>query len=390
MVVHELRSFHDTLQRKTQAAIFPAIDCCAVDTERLTPRNGAGSFWANFAFVFDNLELVHIRHDYRNSVIMGGDNWATNAGFGTGEEPTDITAAIIEDRSGLALDLQAKPVFAFGEPVVVKLELRLRDLNGKIVDARLHPNYDLVKIAIKKPSGDVINYEPLAEHLSGPDMVVLTEANPSITETAFIGYGKRGHYFAQPGIYWLRAGYYTPDGAIVASGDLRIRVRSPLSAEEDEIAELYSGEEQGRLFYLLGSDGPHLKKGNDAFNTVLEKYGDHPLSVYAALVQGVNAARDFKLVSSNRKVSIRKHQPQRAEELIRKVFHQTRQGTGVDLITLNYAVRKAAESQLKSGNKEAAKKQLAEFRTYLDGRKLDPHEVKQERAKIDHLAALTS
>src|SRR5947209_17357888 len=44
MVVHELRSFHDTLQRKARAAIFPATDCCAVDTERLTLRNGAGSF----------------------------------------------------------------------------------------------------------------------------------------------------------------------------------------------------------------------------------------------------------------------------------------------------------------------------------------------------------
>lgn len=346
-------------------------------------RNGAGSFWANFAFIFDDLELVHLRHDYRNSVIMGGDNWATNAGFGTGEERVDVTGAIIENRSGLALDLDAKPVFALGEPVVVKLRLRLRDLNGKMVNALLHPNFDVTKIAIRKPNGEVVTYEPLAEHLCGPHAVALNEANPSISESAYIGYGKGGHYFDQPGTYILRAGYYTPEGGVIASKDLRIRVRSPISADEDDIAELYMGEEQGRLFYLLGSDGPHLQKGNDALSTVLEKHGAHPLSVYAALVQGINASRDFKLVGADKKVSIRKQDAKSASQLIGKVFNLTSKGKGVDHMTLNYAMRKAAESQIRTGDKKAAKKTLDELKSFLGTLKLEGHELGHALSRID-------
>jgi hypothetical protein len=143
--------------------------------------HGSGSFWADFAFSFDDLELVHIRHDYRNSVIMGGDNWDINPGFGTGEERFDITSAIVENRSGLALELGAKPAFAYGEPVVGMLRLKLRDLNGKKVNALLHPNFDVTKIAIRKPSGEVVTYEPLAEHLCASHLVDLNEANPSIS-----------------------------------------------------------------------------------------------------------------------------------------------------------------------------------------------------------------
>ena len=348
--------------------------------------NGAGSFWANFAFQFDDLELVHLRHDYRNSVIMGGDNWAVNAGFGTGEERTDVTGAMIDNRSGLALDLTAKPSFALGEPVVVELRLRLRDMNGKMVNALLHPNFDVTKIVIKKPSGEIVTYEPLAEHLCGPNRVALSEDYPSISESAFIGYGKGGQYFDQPGTYTLRAGYFTPEGGVVSSSDLKIRVRAPLSSQEDEIAELYTGDEQGRLFYLLGSDAPHLQGGNDALNLVLDKYASHPLSVYAALVQGVNASRDFKTVRPGNKVLIRKGDSQRASELIGKVFKSTREGRGVDHITLGFAMRKAAESQLKSGDKKAAKKTADDMKSFLDKLKLEKHELRQAQAKMDVLS----
>ena len=348
-------------------------------------RHSSGSFWANFAFQFDNLELVHIRHDYRNSVIMGGDNWATNAGFGTGEERLDITQPIIENRSGLALDLSAKATFALGEPVVVKLRLQLRDLNGKTVNAKLHPNFDLTKIAIKKPSGEVVTYEPLAEHLAGPQWLNLNEANPSISESAYIGYGKDGFYFDQPGTYLLKAGYHTPEGALITSSDLTIRVKFPVSAQEQEIAELYLGDEQGKLFYLLGSDGKHLQKGNDAFDTVLEKYGDDPLSVYAALVHGVNAARDFKQVTADNQVSIRKHNAKLANKLIGKVFQMSNEGNGVDHITLNYAMCKAAECHHKSGDKIAATKTLEDLKGFLDKQHLEKHELKKAHAKIDTL-----
>jgi hypothetical protein len=345
--------------------------------------NGAGSYWANFAFIFDDLELVHVRHDYRNSVVMGGDNWATNSGFGTGEERTGVGGPVVEDRSGLAIDLSAKPAFVLGEPVVVRLRLRLCDLNGRLVSGHVHPNFDLTKIAIKKPNGQIVVYEPLAEHLCSQNPVHLTEANPSISASAYIGYGRDGLYFDQPGTYLLKAAYHTPRGGIITSTDVRIRVKAPMSADEEAIGDLYLGDQQGRLFYLMGSDGAHLAKGDDALNTVLERYGEHPLSVYAALVQGVNASRDFKTIGSDRKVTIRKHDTRRCAALVGKVFKVASKGEWVDHATLSYAMRRAAESHLKSGDKASAKRTLDSLKAFLGKQGLEKHELLRYHAQSD-------
>ena len=347
--------------------------------------HGAGSYWANFAFQFDDLELLHVRHGYRNNVIMGGDNWAVNAGFGTDDERVDITKPMVQNRSGLALEMSAKPTFVIGEPVVVDLKLKVRDLDGVEVSGYLHPNFGITQIAIKKPGGEVVTYEPLAEHLCGPRIVLLDENNPSISTSAYIGYGRGGNYFNSPGTYILRAAYATPGGGIITSADVKIRVKSPISAAEDEIADLYLGDEQGRLFYLLGSDGDHLQRGNDAFNTVLDKHGDNPLSVYAALVQGVNATRDFKKVHGDNSVSVRKKDPKEASSLITKVFDMTNSGDGVDRITLDYAMRKSAESFLHVGDKESAKSTLKELKGFLAKQNLAKHELKRANARIDSL-----
>jgi hypothetical protein len=349
------------------------------------PGHTSGSYWANFAFQFDDLELQHVRHAYRNNVIMGGDNWAVNAGFGTDEDRLEITKPVIEDRSGLAMIMKTKPSFALGEPVVVYLKLALRDLNGKDVNGYLHPNFGFTTIAIRKPGGEVKIYEPLAEHLAGPDMIRLTEARPSISTSAYIGYGRDGHYFDQPGTYLIKAAYHAPDGSIIASGDVKIRVKSPMSAQDDEIADLYLGEDQGRLFYLLGSDGQHLQKGNDALQTVLEKYPDNALSAYAALVQGINATREFKVVNKDKTVSIRKQDPARASTMVKKVLDMTNAGAGVDSITMDFAMRKAAESSLRSGDRDKARATLSELKTFLTKQNLSKHEMEHSVARIDSM-----
>ncbi len=336
-------------------------------------RNGAGSFWRDFAFQFDDQELVHIRHDYRNSVIMGGDNWATNAGFGTDEEAVDITKAMVENNSGLELSINAKPSFASGEPVVVELKLASLYTKSKVVNACLHPNFEFVKIAIKKPNGQVVMYDPLADHCIIPKMTALNASNPSIYESAYIGYGKDGFYFDQPGNYVIKAAYFSNEGGIISSDDLKIRVRVPVTTDDAEIAELYSGDEQGKLFYLLGSDGSHLQSGNDALNNVLAKYPDHPLSVYAALVQGVNAARDFKTVYADKSVSVRAAETDKSSALTAKVYQMSAGGEGVDNITLNYAVRKNAAALLKEGKTDDAEQSLGAMKSFFESQNLKQH-----------------
>jgi hypothetical protein len=348
---------------------------------RYDQANGSGSFWLNFAFQFDDGELVHMRHDNRNSVIMGGDGWNVNAGA---EAPPsiDVMQPIIENHSGLNFTIKAKDTYYLGEPVVVELALRLRDLNGKEVHTSLNPNLEQTKVAIRKPNGQVVMYEGLADHFALPGTAVLTEENPSIYASTYIGFGRDGFYFDQPGFYSIKAAYRTIEGGVITSPDIKIRVKHPVTETEDAIAALYMGDQAGRLFYLLGSDGDHLEEGNEALRTVIEKYPKHPLSSYAALALGVNASRDFKTVNADKTVTVRPSDPLTAGQMISKVFEDTRKGEGVDNITLNYAMRRKAAAELKSGATDTAKDTLDTMRNYFEKQNLKPHVMDRVEEQI--------
>ena len=83
---------------------------------------GPAAFWTSFPFRFDAQELVHIRHAFRNDLVMGGNP------FGTGEALDDLESwrEPVEDRSGIRLELAAPPSFAFGAPVTVEVKLDVR------------------------------------------------------------------------------------------------------------------------------------------------------------------------------------------------------------------------------------------------------------------------
>lgn len=316
--------------------------------------SGPATFWAAFPFRFDDLELIHLRHAFRNNVIMGGNDFTVGSAL-TASLDLEAFAPPVEDNSGLKLELRKPQAsFALGEPVVVELKLSATDIRGRRAFPALHPNYGYTRIGIVNPSGQVLVYEPLIEHCLHPGVVTLSPEAP-LYDSAYIGYGKGGFYFDQPGSYRLRAEYYAPDGSRLVSNILTLRVRAPLSDADEAVADLYSGGDQGTLFYLLGSDSEFLKKGNDALDLVLDKYGDHALAVYAQLVKGINAGRKFKTVTLDRKMEVRK--PQTAESLNRlnSVVEASAAEKGVDNITLNMVMRQMIRSQKAEGEKAEAK-----------------------------------
>jgi hypothetical protein len=350
--------------------------------------NGSGNFWLNFAFQFDDQELQHLRHAYRNNVIQGGANWAVNAGEVAPEEQAEPVPDVIENNSGLSLTIKAKESYYLGEPVVIDIALRLRDLNGKKVHSALHPNVDLTKVAIRKPNGEVVIYEGLAERFGTPQITKLTEESPAIYDSAYIGYGKDGFYFNQPGFYSIKAAYRTAEGGVITSNEINLRVKYPVTEAEDTIAALYMGEQQGKLFYLLGSDGSHLQQGNEALNTVLEKYGKHPLSSYAALVLGINASRDFKHIDPiDKTVSVRRSDPLLAGAQLSKVFDHAKKGEGVDNITLNFAMRRKAVAEIKAGQADTAKNTLEDMRKFFERQNLKTHILRHIDAQIANTMA---
>jgi hypothetical protein len=311
------------------------------------PGGGQAGFWSGFPFRFDAQELVHIRHGFQKDVIMGGNP------FRVGSALEDLTSWSdpVEDRSGLRLELDAPATFGYGEPVTVEVRLRSGTPDGMAVTRHLRPRNGHVQIAIGAPSGIVRLYEPLLHHcVSDDDTVRLDADEPSHAETAFIHYGKDGFYFDQPGTYRLRARYTAPDGSTILSPVTTIRVRPPVTAEDEAVAELMFGDDQGTLMYLVGSDLDELRSGNEALTRVWEEFPEHPLAAVARVVQGVNAAREFKLVEADNSVRVRRPDAGTAAELLGAVLD-------VD------GVRKAATARKKAEDVERMDAAVAKLET---------------------------
>jgi hypothetical protein len=312
------------------------------------PLGGEAAFWASFPFQFDDGEVIHLRHAFRNNIVIGGNPFAVGSGLINPE----IMGDPIADASGLKFDIStANPSFALGEPVVLKLTLGARDERGKVVHPYLHPNLQLTTVAIAKPNGQVVAYEPWIDHLVGPREQGLFSAEP-IEDSAYIGFGKGGLYFEQPGLYQIRAMYHALDGSQVFSNVLTLRVRYPVTAQDERLAELLLGYEQGALFYLLGSDVDSLSRGRDALNQVLEDYGEHPLAHYVRLVQGVNLARPFKTIEAHdARVHVRPPDTAAAAQLLTAAVAGP---SPLDSVTKSQALRKLAIAQANAGDREGA------------------------------------
>jgi hypothetical protein len=161
-----------------------------------------------------------------------------------------------------------------------------------------------------------------------------------IEDSAYIGYGKDGFTFGAPGTYRIRALYHAVDGSNVLSNELDLRVRHPVTAGEEEQADLMmGGDEQGTLLALLGSDSEALARGNAAFDTVLDKYSTSVMAQYVKLVKGINASRDFKTIrpaviaEDKNRMTVRC----KDEGLAQSMLSSITQGTVIDPVTRQMA-----------------------------------------------------
>jgi hypothetical protein len=345
---------------------------------------GQAAFWNSFAFAFDDLELLHLRHAFRNNIIMGGNP------FGLGAALTDPAAFTdpIEDNSGLRLELEAAPSFAYGEPVVVEAKLYLIDRRGKKIHTELDPRTGFVQIAIQRPGGEVVVHQPLIEHCVAIETDMLVQGKPSIYDSAYIGYDKeKGQIFDLPGLYKLRGVYHALDGSTVLSPVISLRVRNPISRADEEIAALFLGDEQGTLLFLRGSDSEFLKGGNEAFDLVLDKYADHKLAVYARLVKGFNAAREFKTITPDFRVQVREPQPEKAVALLSSVVDASKAEKGVDNITLNQTMQRMALTQIEAGDQQGARATINEMGIIFRAKKLKPHVEQLIKSQMGALLA---
>ena len=314
---------------------------------------GEAAFWAAFGFVFDDPELVHLRHAFRNNIIMGGSPFATGSSLCNPE----IMADPVSDQSGLQFRISGvHDSFVLGEPVSIHLALSPSDLRGKSVYPHVHPGQAMASVVIAKPNGQVVVYEPYIDHLMSGKAEFLA-AGQTIEDVAYIGFGKGGLYFEQPGTYTLRAVYHALDGSRVLSNVLKLRVRNPATAESEEIAHLLLGEEQGALFYLQGSDSEALREGNAAFSTLLEKHGSHRLADYVRFAKGVNAARTFKTIHKDQPGSMLVRAANLTEAHSLMMAAASGKGT-IDDLTRMRGLNKLASLHREKGDEKSARSSL--------------------------------
>ena len=341
---------------------------------------GQAAYWANFPFQFTDNELVHLRHGFYRNVIMGANPF----GKGAAEIDPDLFDEPIVDNSGLAFELRGKDSFGYGEPVVVELKLSATDLRGRDTHGYLHPKDEFVSLAIRQPSGRVVLYRPILRHCVDEERKLrLDPGQPAVYDSAYIGFGRDGFYFEQPGQYELRAQYVAADGSRLVSPILRLRVRPPASPEDERVGELLMGEEQGMLLALLGSDSEELRRGREALETLLEEHPTHPLAVYAQLAKGVNCERDFKDVTPDKRLRVREAEPKVASKLLAAVEEASREEGGVDNITLNMAMRRHAGAEAKAGSPAKAAKVVDRMLAIFTAKGLNPQVLQTIRRQAE-------
>ena len=319
---------------------------------------GAAAYWNGFPFQFDDAELVHLRHAFRDDIVMGGNPFATGSAI---IDPA-IMANPVEDNSGLEFDITpSHRGYALGEPVVLKLALRAADRRGRMVHPHLHPKASMTTVAIAKPNGEIVAYEPYIDHLMATQPMHLAEGSV-VEDSAYIGFGKGGLYFEQPGSYRIRAIYHAPDGSRVMSNVISFRVRYPVTSKEQDLADLLMGDEQGALFYLLGSDSEFLSDGNAAFKTVLENYGDHPVADYVRLATGTNLSRTFKTIDERAENRVRVRQPQLGEAAT-LLTAATAARSPVDSLSKVTLLERLAGKQKSLGDEQGAAASLKQAQT---------------------------
>jgi hypothetical protein len=321
--------------------------------------SGAAAFWGAFPFQFDDLELAHLRHGFRDNVIMGGTPFGTGAALEMPVQPGDP----VEDRSGLRLNVRTSPARpVLGTPIV--LEIALTAERGQLVHPAemLHPKYGVVQVTISRPRGDVVVHRPPVLHCA--EMPLVSAAvGETLPASAYIGYDAAvGHVFEDPGTYRIRATYTAPDGSVITSDTATTRVWSGAGEEDAAVAELMLGDDVGMVMTLLGSDAPSLAGGMAAMQEIAEEHEGHPMAVYARLALGMNAARPYTAVEADGSVRERPRDLDRADALLRPTIDASRGDEGLDDLSLVQVIGYLAGSHASEGDDDRARELLEDAR----------------------------
>nr|BFE87903.1 hypothetical protein GCM10020093_105040 [Planobispora longispora] len=105
---------------------------------------------------------------------------------------------------------------------------------------------------------------------------------------------------------------------------------------------------------------------------MIERYGDHPLAVYARMAQGINAEREFKDITADKELKIRRPDTKESIQQLTAVADASARGEGVDNITLNMVMRRLARAQARQGDLEQATGTIDKMVRTFESKQLRP------------------
>lgn len=321
------------------------------------PGKQTGAFWKDFPFQFTDDELLHLRHAELYAVIMGGLPLQTGAGAEYLEDNgSALKSGDLPDPADISFRLEAKAAFQFGEPVIIELSLR-PPTTGSVhvsVHTNLSPSSGFVTILIKKPSGRVIEFRPLLVHNVVPEQEVFAKGKQPKYESVYIGYGKDGFYFADPGEYQVVGVYRGLDGRESISPLITLRVEPPPAGEESQYVNALLGRQQGQIFCFEGSD--LLPEGAALLQEHLRRQPNGAVARHIHRVIGINAARSFKFVTPQKTLEVREPNVAAAVRNLSASLQisATTARSPLDNITFGRAALLLTETQLKAGREPQA------------------------------------
>ena len=122
-------------------------------------------------------------------------------------------------------------------------------------------------------------------------------------------------------------------------------------------------------------------------DTLLEEHPDHRLAVYALLAKGVNAERDFKDLTADKRLRLRKAEPRDAAKLLGAVEDSSTGDEGVDNITLNLVMRRLARAEAKAGTTQKAAKVADRMVSRFKDKGVNPHVLGTVRRQAEQTKA---
>ncbi len=321
-------------------------------------REGPLGFFRDFPFEFDAPEVIHLRHGFRQNVIMGG------AGFADGS-PTGGAHSLAPDRidPALRLRLAAPARFALNFPVTAVVELSTTAPDGRTVAATLDPRSGNVDYEIRRPDGTTTLFEPLLRHCRGGLTATLHPGKP-IVDYPFLHFGREGFEFPEPGRYELRARYTAPDGRIALSRVVPIRIEPPAGADDRAVDALIGGDEDvGKLLTLMGSRAPALKDADDKLNRIIQEHPGHPMATVSRIVRATGLAADFKTIDDAGEIQVMPADVREAFELIKPVVDLSVPMGAAARVRGEEAQRAAFSKALQRVNATAGMSPISTFRS---------------------------